>query len=792
MTMKISVHAGELADLLDRAPAGLTTLSLDCFDTLLWRNVHAPRDVFAEIDLPGGGIEPRVWAEGAAHRLSRARRKTQEVSLAEIYQRLLTRGTPEEIAAAVEHEIALEIRHCFPFAPVVALMRAAKARGLRIVIVSDTYLSETQLRHLIGAAAGADVLAMIDRVFVSSEYGVPKSQGLFGPVLMALAEAPGAILHVGDNQVADQEGAARFMIHTAYLRQFDGDTVQRLRLEAAAGVMLDPRTRVTMPAFQPHRAAIALRQETEIAYVVGHDVMGPVMHTLAVWLKGEVDALSEKLGRKVRPLFLMRDGYLAWKIFDALYPEVGGKPIEISRYAAVRASLADRAALDDFVTDQVDILPLKAVARQIGLYANEAAPLLKEKPGFDNRKAFLAAMRSPDMIRKLTTRSRKYADRMMAHVRSLGVAPGDAVMLFDVGYKGTVQNIVTPILEAQMGLTVAGRYMFLREECVSGLDKRGLLDTYNYECRALHALGTCVAVVEQMSNIAQGSTIDYAENGEPIREESGSKSVQNALRDRVQQACLDFALNGYAGMHRRPQSDDMVARRQMAGAILSRLLFMPIESEIQLFEQFDHDVNLGTNVMIKLLDHDEAAEGLRRRGLAYVNETRRMYVPGELGRHGLPLNLSLYTSSRFGLDLRNSDFEVGGFKLPVIMVDATSQALMEFDARPTAEGFYRVNIPIGAGRYTAGIQLGALCEWIQISETSFHRLSNFDANWANKGTAAVTVMEGLRAVGPEMYEADPHGVVMVPAPRSKDSLVLTLIFRPLRWRADAQVQAVAA
>ena len=147
--MKISVHARELADLLDRAPAGLTTLSLDCFDTLLWRNVHAPRDVFAEIDLPGGGIEPRVWAEGAAHRLSFARRKTREVSLAEIYQRLLTRGTPEEIAAAVEHEIALEVRHCFAFAPVVALMREARARGLRIVIV---------VRHLSirGAAAPSD------------------------------------------------------------------------------------------------------------------------------------------------------------------------------------------------------------------------------------------------------------------------------------------------------------------------------------------------------------------------------------------------------------------------------------------------------------------------------------------------------------------------------------------------------------------------------------------------------------------------------------------------------------
>jgi hypothetical protein len=35
--------AHELAELLDPAPAGLTTLSLDCFDTLLWLDVQARR-----------------------------------------------------------------------------------------------------------------------------------------------------------------------------------------------------------------------------------------------------------------------------------------------------------------------------------------------------------------------------------------------------------------------------------------------------------------------------------------------------------------------------------------------------------------------------------------------------------------------------------------------------------------------------------------------------------------------------------------------------------------------------
>src|SRR3546814_3639437 len=53
------------------------------------------------------------------------------------------------------------------FAPVIALMKDAKARGLPIILVSDTYLSEAQLRQLIEEAAGRDVIDMVDRVFVS-------------------------------------------------------------------------------------------------------------------------------------------------------------------------------------------------------------------------------------------------------------------------------------------------------------------------------------------------------------------------------------------------------------------------------------------------------------------------------------------------------------------------------------------------------------------------------------------------------------------------------------------------
>src|SRR3546814_20628499 len=115
---------------------------------------------------------------------------------------------------------------------------------------------------------------------------------------------------------------------------------------------------------------------------------------------------------------------------------------------------------------------------------------------------------------------------------------------------------------------------------------------------------------------------------------------------RISDWSSDVCSSDLAGFHRQPQSDDAESRRRMAAAILARLLFMPIESEVALFERFDQDVNLGTSQMIKLLDTNEAAEGLRRRRLPSGNEHGRMYVTGAIQRPGLPPKLCLFTSRK--------------------------------------------------------------------------------------------------------------------------------------------------
>ena len=289
--MTDSIVASQIGNLLDRYP-DIRLLSLDCFDTLLWRVTHAPRDVFAA--LPDLTSEQRIWAEQRARSAAAARRGRAEVGIDEIYATLLRNADAAQRAAHIARELALEAEHCFAFAPTVELMREAQRRGIPVVIVSDTYLDQRQLAGLIRASAGEAVLSLIDRIFCSSEYGLSKSEGLFRHVLDATGAAPATMLHVGDNHAADVVAATKAGIPALHLNQFSDVAQQRLRLEAAVSAVI--RSGPAIPACQTHRAAMALSEPwiDDAAEALGYTTLGPVLHGFTRWLADAERAMAAR------------------------------------------------------------------------------------------------------------------------------------------------------------------------------------------------------------------------------------------------------------------------------------------------------------------------------------------------------------------------------------------------------------------------------------------------------------------------------------------------------------------
>lgn len=798
--MKTTIQPLELATALEDAPAGLAMLSLDCFDTLIWRNVHAPLHVFADLGADGPTPQQRMWAESHARSRVALDKGWNETSIEQIYEALLPGRDPESWERGVETELRAEARHCYAFAPTVALMRAAKSAGLAIAIVSDTYLNREQLWSLIAGAAGEDVVELIDHIFCSSEYGVSKGEGLFNHVLRETQVASARILHIGDNKHADLTPAQALGIHALHLVQFSEVEQQRLRLEAAVGAIVNGGGEAQIACYQPHRAPLALAIPTldNPAEALGYATLGPVLHAFGRWIADEAASLS-KPGAKTHLLFLMRDGYLPQRVFEALATDCETQAVEISRFTATAASFRDKTAVTEYLEIELECTDLGAIAKQLLFTEGETAAILGKLPVHGRTQAFAKAVRSPANLRKILARSKAFAERLTNYMtQQVAPAPGDTLMLVDLGYNGTVQDKIEPLFREALGVEVAGRYLLLREQKMGRFDKKGLIDGRHYASTTLEALCTNVAVVEQLCTAAQGSVVDYDASGCAVRAGSSIKARQSSVREDVQRGCVRYAVERDDAFAGTPLSDTADTRRQAAAAVLARLMFLPLAHELEVLTSFEHDVNLGTGETVKLFDNGVAADGLKRRGLFYMKGAERMYLPAELRGQGLPASLTMLTQHRFGLDLKYIDFCDRAIDLPIIIADGNDVLTDEVKAYPTHDGYFMAAIPIGGCQFAIGVQFGRLYDFVQVESAQFVPVGSFLSDKAARDgdpIDAIPTLEGMEQIAPHLMRCEDRAAFMMvppPALASREPMMLTVVFRPIAERQPVSADQSSA
>jgi len=772
----------------------ISVLSLDCFDTLLWRDCHAPSDVFTA--LPGVNIRQRVWAERAARIEAMFRHQRSEVMLPEIYRQLLPNADDATIAAHAAAEVHAETQFCFGFAPTIDLMRRARARGLKVIIVSDTYLDRDELAGLIAATAGPAVLALIDAIYCSSEYGASKASGLLKTVAEKMAIAPDRILHIGDNPRSDFAAAQAAGINALHLVQFEATTQQRLRLEASVSTIIHSRATSHDLPYQPHRATLAVGEPAIVdpATAFGYATLGPILDSFTSWIASERAALQARTDCTVHTLFLMRDGYLPRQVFEAGQGNRGtSHAVEISRYTATAAAFTCRKSVMRFVEQNVGS-GIAYLLNQLLYTPAEAAKTMHSLPKGANRSAaFMRTVGSPQSINRILARSAAMAQRMCAHIESV-VAPaqGDTLMFIDLGYNGSVQNLVEPVLGTLRGWKVAGRYLLYRAQQLTGYDKSGLVDEGHYDMDTLLALASNVAVIEQLCTIAQGSVIDYRANGSPVRADTVIKGRQNSVRDNVQAGCLAFALDAASTVVRQANPNATEARRRSAAATLARLMFLPQKHELEIISRFEHDVNLGTAGTVRLFDSAIAEKGMRERGLFYLKNSERMYLPAELHGQGMPISLSMLALKRFNLDLQFSDFCDRQVALPLLIADGHAVSVENIVATPTHDGYFVASVPIGAAKFTVAAQFGKLYDVVEVLAATFRPVTEVVRTSRAPSVALpqpCPTLEGMEALAPGLFRcSDEAGFMMIPPPPGDHAaLVLEIVFRCIVARQPAAI-----
>lgn len=790
------ITALELGAFLDALPHGIKTLSLDCFDTIVWRRVALPTDVFFHLQrserwtAAGVTASLRAKAEQDARRLAQLTLGRNEVSIETIYQQLLPDADDAEIAAWVNDELMAEAAHGFVFEPVRQLIRQAHARHLRVIVVSDTYLGRTQLRGLLQALLGDDA-RLIAQVYCSSEHGVSKAGGLFRPVLQLEKIAPRQVAHLGDNPGADQHAPARLGIHARRLRHHGHAVEAQLEQRTSAALQLMPELRQQhgVPSLS-HALLAAHPEHADVAQRIGYTALGPIFTAFSEFLAQSLQTLRAQ-GRPVRVAFLLRDGHLPALAYEAWTGEPGAARLQISRFTANAASLRSQADVLRLLAAGLSEKSMEALARQLLLPPDMVERVLARARSHARPiEAFTRQVLQADCLRTILERSAAFRQRLLAHVRErTGLQRGETLVLVDLGYSGTVQTRLTQVFRDEMDVNLHGLYLIAARAQPGQTDRQGLIGPHWADERLVQALTAYIGLFEMMCTRAEPSTTDYTEAGDPVFGKAGTKGQQNEVAGQIQAACLRYIADWRATPAGALPPAGLQEQAWQAAAELARLIYFPAADEIDCLSAFEFDFNLGTDLVLATADVQAGQREFRREGFALMNRdfsSMRVSYPMELRHMDVSLATTLLSAQRFGYAITPSRASYRQLEMPALVANASGHSLGTAQAVATHDGFYSVHLPMSAS-FDMSVLWGQCFEWLQIE--SVDKVSMSDSSDAVAMTIGRDVIfDGMEAHPGGLQRCSETAMLYLPAcgPADHGRRMLRVVFRPLAGRDPVQ------
>lgn len=650
-------------------------LSLDVFDTLLWRIVAEPIDAFVlvgrSLRAHGQLLVPaeafarlREAAEDRARVKSVRERSTPEVSLEQIYEELpsnLVGGAQPAELAGLELEVERSIT--FPDLGVVDLARSLQAsRGVRIVLVSDTYFSAPQLRRLLDREPFTGIA--IEKVFTSSDTGCNKGSGLYKLVLNALSVASGEVLHLGDNSDADVVCPERCGIHAVHLDRCpeplptllqregltSGDAVQRHRAPLDEGVGDFGLTALRAKTLRRAEGA-ALPASEQPWWAVGAAVFGPVLTGFAEWVHDRAAAVEAS-----RLFCLMREGaFLAPLLETARHQRQAGAEVSTlwaSRQVCSQAAVVKASAKElDIFLRRRQAPTLAEACAGLGL-ALAQLPDLAARAGdrLDApalRRRFIGSVTEDDELRETVCRyCSTVRRRLVGHmVGRVGRRTGQ-VVLVDLGWGTTIQAAFDVALKAEgVELRTLGLYLITNDAAVErmldGVAAEGFLGTVGLPDPAIRWIMRSPEVLEQVCMPDVGSLSGFDDEGEPVTAPFRSHPVQRAQRQAVQDGVFAFQREWGAYRHIVPADHHALhdRARPLLRTTLLRFVVEPTTEEAAMFGSWLHDENWGSYAAEPVLSEARAEilEYMTPRQLLDLPMSRIYWPFGLAALHNPPL-----------------------------------------------------------------------------------------------------------------------------------------------------------
>ena len=457
-------------------------VSLDVFDTAIFRKVFRPTDIFNLVEENVGKSfkSQRILAQ------DKARRKSVHYNIVDIYRELPFSLSPKA-------EIKTEILNCFANPYILDLYNKQEAD---YIFISDMYLPSTVIAEILERCGYKN-----PRVYVSCEFKACKGDGkLFIKVENALKRK--IQKHIGDNYTSDILGAQKAGVPET---EFIGPSIDSISV-------------VT-----PELENVKLRKLLVNEELSDNSIEEKIGYIFAPLILSFTQSVLEELPENKTVFFNARDGFIMYVI--ARWILKTKKKIKYCRFSRKSCYLANiitnlnlshpsNAASLYFLKIQ-RIQTLRDLIKTFNLDENaDYSNVLEEfNINFDTNiefhpnKIYLIEKTFKTIQGEFYAKVKEEKKNFFKYLSKLNMKNGD--FFVDLGYAGTIQGII----KRMSGLDLKGRY-------INTFDLNGNFQGTMFEKKSFLPLGFLRpyggAAIELIFSEACGTVIKYDSEGNPV------------------------------------------------------------------------------------------------------------------------------------------------------------------------------------------------------------------------------------------------------------------------------------
>ena len=577
-------------EVLDAHP-GATLLSLDFFDTLVTRSVAQPTHVFAEMERRLMREFGREWKGFARVRVDVEHDcrvaldllgSSRDVTHDEIIDALRQHyGTTAEMAKHIQQlecDCEIEMAQAVPFGADVA--RLALDRGMKVIIVSDNYMTS---HHLVRMAHAAGLSWVKEQdIFVSCEHGGLKQNGsLWKTVLSTVGVPAKSILHVGDHKIPDETEPKKLGIN-CYIDSRSSQS-HRHALNTAPSVLAFSR-------IEASRRNTSYQQPSDVATRLGG---GLVAMMVAAQLKDCVEAVRTREIAGIH--FAARDGWMAHQAWTELrktwtdLPEASYLSFSRSVIGRANITVVDEKVAIRFVDEHEVLTPRRLAAR----FGCEITTTFADDESLDSATARQLLMDNNDNI---VAASQQLRRRLVGYLRRSGIlSPGHHIVV-DLGWRGAPMADLADIVseETDGAATIEGRFLGLYWDATMNRVRLPLhgyaMDDFGPLNDNIRLLGA-VRILEFLVTAPHGSVLDFSEadkDFEPIHASIAHQSLaEQSFVATILESAVTGALHIARGTHPSGVTFDDITPESVWAAMM-QVAHTPRDEELDALKQHVH------------------------------------------------------------------------------------------------------------------------------------------------------------------------------------------------------------